>query len=443
LKKIKIGDICKYLGLFLFFVLIFTFFCYDNSSYDFLWNYGFSFAVSRGEIPYVNFNTISTPLYILLQSIPLRICDDFLVFMIFQSLLCTLLFYIFFKYAKDVGWLFLPIMAFPLFRSFIGTYNFLALFFLVVLFYLESIDKDDFIIGIFLGLLIFSKQTIGGVALILSFIFLKDLKRIGKRLLGVLVVSLVFLVYFILNGSFSSFINLCFLGLFDFSKSNGNYFNFYMFLAVMIIGVILYDGKRRKDIRAAYALSSFFFVFPLFDYYHFSLFLTVVFLYFCLFIKADGGGLRRFSLIVTGVIFVLGIILKRDMYKDLERLDLPSFRYYLVKKEEAVELREIYNDYKKRDNAYMVGDQAMLFDVAARKEITYFDVTLKGNYGYDGTSKMIEKVEDMNNKYFYINEEQLDKYQDFTQLDYKLIDYIRKNSRKIGCVSYYSIYYKE
>ena len=44
----------------------------------------------------------------------------------------------------------------------------------------------------------------------------------------------------------------------------------------------------------------------------------------------------------------------------------------------------------------------MFFDIASDHQITYFDIPLYGNFGYDGVESMKKKVEEMHDVYFYV-----------------------------------------
>lgn len=433
----------KYSLLFCFFLSLFTFFCYENSTFDFLWNYGFSHALVRGEFPYLDFNTISTPLYMFIMSLGLRLWDNYLVFMIEQAFLCTIFFFLIFKYVGRKGWILLPIMAFPVFESFVGTYNFLAMLLLTYLFYLEDNDKNDIYIGIVLGLLIFTKQTIGGVVLIFNLLFIRSMKRGFKRLLGVFVPSILFLIYFLVTGSLNEFIDLCFFGLFDFGSSNGHFFNFYSIVSIcIVIGVVFYYFKTR-DLKCSYVLGSFFFAFPLFDSYHLNMFVAMTVMLFVKRLKVSDKYIRNVSILLTGLILFFNVLLKIGVYKQFEALDVDRFDYYLVQKKYKREMINVYDEYKKYDNAFMVSSRSMLYDVMSNKKITYFDVPLKGNYGYNGTSKMIKKVKSMHDVVFFIDIIRYENYVEGDQMDHHLLKYIIDNSKKIGSVDCYNIYYKK
>ena len=88
----------KYILIFIFFLIIYQFLGFTNMYGDPIANYGFSHAIRNGEIPYVDFNTISTPLYAFVMSIGLYLVDNYLMFNIEQAILCTVMFYFLYKY---------------------------------------------------------------------------------------------------------------------------------------------------------------------------------------------------------------------------------------------------------------------------------------------------------------------------------------------------------
>lgn len=433
----------KYLACFLFFLLLFTVICNDLVPYDFIWNYGFSHAIKIGEIPYLDFNTISTPLYSFIMAFFLLIWDNFLMFLITQSLLCTLFVSLLFKYLNKLAWFILLILSFPLFKAFIGTYNFLVLILILFLFILETKKKSDLIIGLVLGLLILTKHSIGGVALITNLLFLKDIKRILKRSFGVFLPCLVFLIYLLLTKSLYKFIDLCFIGLFDFQANNGNIFNILGIISIIFIILLIIKYFKTKDIKISYVIASYFLAFPLFDFYHFSMFLAIFILYFIKDIKKSEAYLEKISIIILIITLTFNILIRIDTYKQLRFLKLNRFEYYLVRDYEKEKFHKLLKKYQEKENAIIVGNHAMIIDIISNRKITYFDITLKGNYGYNGTEKMIAKIDNLKDVYFFIDMKSLLECLDKTQLDYKLLTTIIKKSKLVDKVDSYNIYYKK
>lgn len=433
----------KYLVCFLFFLLLFTVICNDLVPYDFIWNYGFSHAIKIGEIPYLDFNTISTPLYSFIMAFFLLIWDNFLMFLITQSLLCTLFVSLLFKYLNKLAWFILLILSFPLFKAFIGTYNFLVLILILFLFILETKKKSDLIIGLVLGLLILTKHSIGGVALITNLLFLKDIKRILKRSFGVFLPCLVFFIYLLLTKSLYKFIDLCFIGLFDFQANNGNIFNILGIISIIFIILLIIKYFKTKDIKISYVIASYFLAFPLFDFYHFSMFLAIFILYFIKDIKKSEAYLEKISIIILLITLTFNILIRIDTYKQLRFLKLNRFEYYLVRDYEKEKFHKLLKKYQEKENAIIVGNHAMIIDIISNRKITYFDITLKGNYGYNGTEKMITKIDNLKDVYFFIDIQSLSECLDKTQLDYKLLTTIIKKSKLVDKVDSYNIYYKK
>ena len=114
----------KYIFLFLFFLISMSFLMTPFDA-DVLWSYGFSYAISKGEIPYLDFNMIITPLYPVLMSIPLLINKNIIVFYIFNALLMTSAFYLLNKEYKEKIWVLVILMVFPLPVLVLPNYNFL------------------------------------------------------------------------------------------------------------------------------------------------------------------------------------------------------------------------------------------------------------------------------------------------------------------------------
>lgn len=153
---------------------------------DVLWNYGFSYAIGNGEIPYVDFNMILPPFYPMLMSLGLIINQNIIVFYLENSLMITIMFYFLFKMFKEKAWLFLLFLIFPIPAVVFPTYNLFLIFLLVLVFYLEKNNSNDYLIGLLFGLMVFTKQTVGVCVLFVGILYYlrKDFKKIKKRVIG-------------------------------------------------------------------------------------------------------------------------------------------------------------------------------------------------------------------------------------------------------------------
>ncbi len=438
----------NYYYFLIFFVFLFlsVVFFYENCSFDVIWNYGFSHAIRIGKVPYRDFNIISTPLYPFIMSIGLFIKDDIFTFMLEHSLLVTFLFYLLIKQFKAKGLILAPIFAFFLFLPFNATYNFFAFFLIVLLFYLEKNASNDYLIGFILGLLIITKQTIGLSVLFFSFLGLRNLPKIGKRLLTASLPCLCLLIYLLITKSLSSFLDLCFLGLLDFgTKNHTTSFTFLTFLAILLFLVLVIKiYKEKNNLLNYYILGSFSFLIPIIDLYHFGLFLGLFSLLFLEKIPLPSSYIGKLSLVLLSLICLINLLIVPEKFTQFTFFNKNHFHYYGLKETDKKTLTKVLNKYQsyQSKNVYMLDPLAMFYDITTNHNITYFDVLLTGNYGYHGTTKMLKKVKNMHKTYFFLNKDK-SKNQSTDQFDTKITKYIINNTKKCDHILNYDIYYKE
>lgn len=241
----------RYIFIFLFMFCIVEFFGFSNTYGDSVNNYMFSHAIVMGEIPYLDFNMVSTPLYAFIMSLGLFLWDNYLMFALEQSLLLTIAFYLLYEvYGKKSYIALLSVCLFAFF-AFNATYNFLALFFLIFLIYLEEkFPHKDYFIGFILGCAILSKQTVGVMLVIPTLIFYRrDIRKILRRIVGTFIPCFIFLIYLLFQKALYPFFDLCLFGLFDFSSKNGFHFSFYFLFSILLFCIQLWITLKRKKER--------------------------------------------------------------------------------------------------------------------------------------------------------------------------------------------------
>ena len=113
----------NYIFLFLFFFFVLLVFSFYNHSYDSFWNYSFSYAIARGEVPYLDFNTVSTPFCAFFFSIFLIFSNNYLWYVFGWSLVLTFTFYLLFQLIKHRSFIVLFFLLFPFLHTIIPTYN--------------------------------------------------------------------------------------------------------------------------------------------------------------------------------------------------------------------------------------------------------------------------------------------------------------------------------
>ena len=89
-----------------------------------------------------------------------------------------------------------------------------------------------------------------------------------------------------------------------------------------------------------------------------------------------------------------------------------------------------------------------ILKIANEDDFTYFTVLNKGNYGYNGTKKLIKKISKMNDYYcmifmddYYIVKKNKSFNYDKSQFDYEVVDYIMAQGEKVEESNGYFIYY--
>ncbi len=449
LKNVELKKVLKYILLFLYFFLCLLF-IYTLSRGDSYVNFGFSYAISKGEIPYVDFNLIILPFSPFLYSLFLVFSKSIICYYLGQALLLTIFSYFVFKLLGNKAWLYFIVLLMPypvaMASVIFPGYNFLLLLIATIVIYLEREKKSDYLIGILLGLAFITKQTVGGLLFLASFYYLfSDFKKVLKRFLGFLVPVFICFLYLCFSHSLKECIDLCFLGLFDFGRSNFHYDLFYLIcLIITFILLVFRTIKKPKDITNYYLLLFMSLSFPLIDYYHVSLFLALFFLIIFSDLKID------YDLTKYAVMFILAIGIvwffvqmecmtgfKIVNYKNFE-LSIFSYKYI-----NNVGKLDKYLAKQDRDVIYFLrGSENYFYKIKSNLDITYFDLPNYGNYGYSGTNKIIKRLSKLEDVLIVIDKECYLSNNIFQQYDKDAVKYIIDNSSFVKKIGNYEIYLK-
>lgn len=195
---------------------------------DEIWQYSFASNISKGLIPYKDFNTISTPLFSYIAALFLKLLGDQLIVMrIFDSIVFAFILFMAYKIfeilkLKRIKSVFFVLILYLLFYLDLGVeYNYLVLLLTLISLYFElkNVNKygmfkanKDILLGIIMGLTIITKHTTGiiiaFVYILYKIIFVKnkdDFKAFLKiallRTIGVLIPCFIFFTYIIIARS--------------------------------------------------------------------------------------------------------------------------------------------------------------------------------------------------------------------------------------------------
>ena len=390
----------KYVFIFAFSLICMSFLL-TAFDLDVIWNYGFSYGIARGEIPYKDFNMILTPCYPFLMSVPLLLNKNILVFYITNSLLITFLFYLLFQMYKEKAWIFLILLLFPLPAIIEPSYNLFLILLVTSIIYLEKKEKNDYLIGFLIGLTILTKQSVGPFLVIPTFVYYyKDIRKILKRFVGCLIPCVVFVLYLLFTKSFYQFLDLCLYGLLDFSNSNGFKVDifFWMGIVLLIISIICFI-RNRKDIKYLYILMFYSITIPLFDYAHVEFFLFVLCLGLIDKIKKAPKTLAfnciLFSVSISIILFTCSCIKAESDISFPNKYHNFNFRLMYSNadfiRDSVIQFVE-ENDDK---NIIFIGSDAYFYKITCDRDIDYFDLNNYGNHGYHGTEKMKKKIDEL------------------------------------------------
>lgn len=427
---------------YLIFILLFVFFLLFNLiisplNLDEIWSYGFSYNIANGLIPYKDFNMVITPFYPILMAVLLKINNSMLFFHIINALIPTSIIFITHKLIKEKTFTILPLLIFPLNITF-PNYNLFILLLFLILIYLEKNNKNDFLIGIILSLIFLTKQSIGLFLIPVSLYYLKDKKKILKRLISFIIPVIIFIIYLLITNSLNSFIDLCILGLFDFGKENTS-INIFFIITISLLVLLLVLMKDNKNICYYYLLTFISICIPLFDLYHIQLYLIA---YLIILFMNDT---KLFKPKLIGITLFIGLlciyIIKSDFNINYYPNKLNLFEYRYISKKNINNTNETIEYMNKYNNKVVfIGPHAYYYKLITKQRINYLDLINIGNYGYNGSNKLLNKIKKLNDNYvFFVKRDELSKGK---QTDQKLIKYVIKNYKKIDEISYYDIYIK-
>ena len=438
--------------IFFFAFCIYEFISFHSNNGDPIAMYSFSHAIKNGEIPYKDFNIISTPLYTFIMSIGLFVFDNYIVFIFEQSILVTILFYFIFKILDKKAWIFLFGICLFSYFGVLPTYNFLCFLFLVIIYYLEKEYPDkDFLIGLMLGFAILSKHTVGLLlCLCMVIVHFKDYKKIFRRISGIAIPCIIFLIYLIVTKSLYQFINLSFLGLFDFGSKNSNLAGKW-FIASLILIIIMFCIiiKHPKAKYNYYLLCSYFFAYPLYDINHFSLlnncFMILVLGYLNIKNAKYNNYIVKFAIVMCFVysVYFFACILSYGNVTFFK--DFNHYQFYLGFKSDYdydYKVNKILDKYKDK-NMIILSGYTMFYDVIRDRKINYYDVLLYGNHGYNGTEYMIDKINKEKDVYIIVDARRYEIANKYSQYNKEIVKYVMKNYTKIDSKGIFNIYYKK
>jgi hypothetical protein len=250
-------------------------------------------------------------------------------------------------------------------------------------------------------------------------------------------------IYLLISNSFNEFIDLCILGLFDFSSKNGQVKNVYFYTGIiMFIISLIITIKNRKDIKNYYLLCGIGFMIPLFDLCHFSFYAQCFTMQLLPFIKKKENYLGILSIILSMASSITLAIRAYDSIDPVLNKDFKQRAYIFNTKYNYTNTMNMFKVYDKYPDALILSYGKMDYDIYKNRDIDYFSVLLYGNYGYGGSNKMINKIKKMKDTYIIIEKKSYNDSCIGSQFDKTIVDYVINNYKLVEDRKDFLIYYK-
>ena len=434
-------------NIFLFVIIFSIVFCitfFATECYlDEIWNYGFSYNIANGLVPYRDFNMLQTPLLFYLGSLFINVFGHHLWSVnILNSLIITTIICVMYKEIGNKVYILFPFIF--MFSVSCYSYNLFCLLLVIIISFL--IDKKsknkDILIALLVSFVFLSKQNIG-VCLFIPMLFYSRNKI--KSFIVFMIPILMFVVYFMLNGAFYNFIDYCFLGMLDFGESNSNYRFLIFELLILVVLIYVLKKSKFKDEKTFYVLMFQIVAFPICDAYHCLLGLILVLYY--IFLQTNLYKLKSkycFTFFIVGLVL---FIFSGNVFKDYYLYDDSNSYLYgrVFDKNNQLVINEVGNyildnvdDYG--DNIFIFSTRAYLIKLNINVKINKYDLILNGNMGYNGDKRIIKEINDICSDekcLFIIDPSEFDIN---NQLNKNIINYVEEEYEKAGNLYSFFIY---
>lgn len=420
--------------------LIFNLMC-NVLTNDEVWNYGFSYNIATGLIPYKDFNMVITPLFPMLGALFMIIFGkNLVVYHIFNSIICTSIFYYMKKYNPKSYYI-----TYSILLSFsLPNYSLFCILLLYILMNMEDKKSNDYLIGIVLGLTFLTKQNIG-IYLCLPTLFIKDIKRILKRIAGFIIPNLIMLIYLILNDCLYEFIDYAFLGISSFAENNLVIYTSCLVFIIFITIYLIYKYIKTKDLKIIYLICIQGLAYPIVDPYHVMLPFIAGLNYLLSNINLSKRVIRY-----AFVIFIICVFTYNGYLYSTNNYSYPNntsaYRYRKLNNNVCQSIQIIKNYIENLDGRVFIIDMyAYLIKLESNQTIDHFDLLNDGNIGKDGEKRIIKEMEEICKKEkctYLLNKEEVGNeiYSQYNQDIYKYIVNNYTESDKIIGLSVYTNY---
>ena len=111
--------------------------------------------------------------------------------------------------------------------------------------------------------------------------------------------------------------------------------------------------------------------------------------------------------------------------------ELNHFEYFLNdarKYKNIIQINNFFDKYKTKKNI-ILSYSSLPYKIYNDLDIDYFDILYYGNYGYDGTNKMIKKIKKIHKCYFIVSMDDFNSKLIDSQFNKDIVKYVKKLKR--------------
>lgn len=434
----------KTFGLFISFILVS--FCYsfffEDLICDEIWNYGVSYNISLGMVPYRDFNLVTTPLYPMLASVFINIFGHHIYsFELFNSFVIALVFT--FCYSR-IGKKVLILYPIVLIYSCPGYNPFSLLCMFILLIVCDSdIKYKDIVLGFIVGIIFLTKQSIG-VCLLVPLIW--SCQKKWRGLIGFLFPVLFLIIYLMINNATYEFVDYCFFGLLDFNSKNRALFP--PFLVVWLILIIFLSFKfflsRGKDKEIFFILAYQIIAYPIMDDRHLLLGLSA-YLFYILLHSQKVNVYFKYYLLISIAFFISYNCVSKDWnfyhFYDINNSYLDGKASFREDDNEFYAISEYVDNHRSDyDYIFIFASDAYKIKMNIDYPLSKFDMICNGNMGYNGAERYISEFvnicEDANCLFL------LDSDEGLLQTSRVIYSYVEDNYQEIDKVYQWKVYFE-
>ena len=446
-----VKNVWQYIILFILFLLAITVF-YIPFRMDTYANYGFSYGIANGQVPYNEFNIIVPLFSPFIYSILLVFNKSIFIYYLEQSFLLVVFSIYLFKLLDKKAWIVITALFCPFIFCFaycmFPGYNFIILLELLLLLYFEEKQVDS-VIGIIAGIAVITKHSVGIPIFLVTVLYPllkgKNWKSFLKRFLFGIIPILIFFIYLFCSKSFINFIDYCLLGTNEFIDN----FQISIFYSICIIVSLILIGikfikTKNKNISYFYLLAYLPIIYPLIDCYHASLFL---FFLFIVFIYNTEIHISKRIVLYSFIIILSFISIYSFLGKEsFKKLNIYHYHHFPVEFL-SPSLKKDYDyilKFSKNHHVIYIDDthETIFFTSVNDKNLNKYYILFKGNQGSGGIKKLIKNIRNEHDVYFVVSTT-INWNDKFCQLDTNIPKMISKDYKLIAELNNYIIFYKE